>query len=475
MRRAGKWLTCLSIAPAVLIAGCTVGPDYSPPSSAALALPGQFHFAENSPSPPSGEAQLANWWRQFNDPTLSALVEQAVVQNLDIAVAVARLRQAREALVQARSERLPSVGGSTGLGRDISSQGNDRTSFSLAGNVAWDADIFGGVSRNIEASRADAQGAGFDLGAVRVAVIAEVVTNYVQARLTQQRLANARESLRIADENLEIARWRVQAGLVSSLDSEQARSQRAQTAASIPPLRESFAGAANRLAVLTGQAPGALEHVLTEQRPIPEPPRNVAVGIPADTLRQRPDVRSAERSLAAATARIGVAESQLYPGLRLTGNIGTSALSLGGLFDAVTGGVLASLTQTIFDGGRLRSQVRSQRAAAEGAFSAYRQAVLTSLEDVENGLVSLQAATARREAFVEALDAASNTAILARSQYRAGLTDFQTLLEAERALINAQDGLATSVGDEALSVVQLYRALGGGWNPLAPVESERRS
>src|SRR5690606_36351214 len=224
--------------------------------------------------------------------------------------------------------------------------------------------------------------------------------------------------------------------------------------------------AAFRLGVLTGQAPAALMEELKASRPIPEAPDAVAVGIPADTLRQRPDVRGAERTLAAQTARIGVAEAQLYPALRIGGNIGTSALSVGGLVDQVVGSLFGGLTQTLFDGGRLRSQVRSQEAAAEGALASYRQTVLNALEDVENGLVSLEAAKRRRAEFVIAQEAATNQAILARSQYRAGLTDFLTLLDAERSLLSAREGLLSSQADQTLSFVQLYRALGGGWDPL---------
>ena len=454
--------------------GCAVGPDYRPPAAVTLQVPDRYHAADSTA--PADAVTLAAWWRQFDDPALSALVERAIAANLDIAVATSRLQQAREAAIQARSEFLPTLNGSAGRGRDfvVRGFGLDSNRYSLGADAAWEADLFGRISRGVEAARAERQGAGYDLVAVRIAVIADVATNYIQARLAQQRLANARNSLRIADENLDIARWRVQAGLVSSLDAEQARAERAQTAATIAPLESNFAAAANRLAVLTGQAPGSLTASLATLRPIPTPPRQVAVGIPADTLRQRPDVRSAERSLAAATARIGIAEAQLYPGLRLTGNIGTSALAAGGLFDLVTGSLFAGLTQTIFDGGRLRSQVRAQRAVAEGAFSTYRQTVLTALEDVENALVALQSAMARHVQFVEALDAANNSAIFARSQYRAGLTDFQTLLQTERARINALDGLATSSGDEALAVVQLYRALGGGWDPSNASEDETR-
>ena len=361
---------------------------------------------------------------------------------------------------------MPQVGASAGAGRDFG-PGDDRSSFSLGADAAWEIDLFGRIRRGIEAAGADAEGVYFDREALRVAIAAEVATNYIQARLAQERLALARDTLAIADDNLQIARWRVEAGLASSLDSEQARAARAQTAASIPNIETAFASATYRLAVLTARPPGALTAELTAVRPIPDGPDEVAVGIPADTLRQRPDLRAAERSLAAQTARIGVAEAQLYPALRLSGNIGTSAFSLGGLFGAITGGIFSGLSQTLFDGGRLRSQLRSQQAATEGALAAYRQSVLTALEDVENALLALKSARERQAQFAIAFEAATNTAIFARTQYRSGLTDFQQLLEAGRSLLSARDGLAGSRGDEALALVQLYRALGGGWDPLA--------
>lgn len=409
--------------------------------------------------------ELAAWWAQLDDPVLDRIMAEALTANFDLAQSTARLRQARESLVQARAQLLPTVTASGGVGQTVDPDGEDRTSFSLDGDASWEADLFGGTARSIEASRADAEAAGFDLAAVRVAVAGEVATNYVQARLAQARLEVARDTLVIADENLEIAGWRREAGLVSSLDVEQARSQRAQTAATLPDLERSFRNAVHRLGVLAGRPPADLLALLSEPEPVPRPPAILAVGIPADTLRQRPDVRSAERSLAAATARIGVAEAQLRPALRLTGNLGSTAFSLGNIVDGITGSLFANLSQTIFDGGRLRSQVRSQQAAAEGSLAAYRQSVLTALEDVENGLAALERARERQEAFRVALDAARNQAILARSQYRAGLSDFQTLLEAERNLLSARDGLINAEADETLAAVQIYRALGGGWDP----------
>jgi multidrug efflux system outer membrane protein len=446
----------------LILTACTVGPNYRPPAPATLSVPATYYQRTAEAAP----ADLAHWWEQLGDPLLTRLIDQATANNLDLAVASARLVQARESLVQARAGQLPTVGATASAGRNFG-PGNNRNSFSLGADAAWEADLFGGVRRGVEAARADAEASFYDREAVRVSIAAELATNYVDARLAQERLAIARDTLAIADDDLQIATWRRQAGLVSSLDVEQARAARAQAAASIPTIENSFASATYRIAVLTGQAPGAVTGELGIVKPIPKGPAEVAAGIPADTLRQRPDVRAAERGLAAATARIGVAEAQLLPDLRLSGNIGTSALSIGGLFNAITGGIFSSLTQTLFDGGRLRSQVRSQRAATEAALATYHQSVLTALEDVENALNALRAARLRETQFAIAQEAATNSAILARSQYRSGLTDFQQLLEAERTLLSARDGAAASRGDEALALVQLYRALGGGWDSTA--------
>ena len=272
-----------------------------------------------------------------------------------------------------------------------------------------------------------------------------------------------RDTLRTQDDNLEIAGFRAQAGLVSSLDVEQARSQRAATAATIPSLVRAEAAARYRVAVLTGQAPGAVDARFLTSAAIPVPPTDIATGIPADVLRQRPDVRAAERQLAAATARIGVAQAQLYPALTLTANLQSQATALRTLTNIVTGGVFAQLAQTIFDAGRARSVVRQNRAATDEAFAGYKSTVLTALEDVENALATRDAAIARVAALTTQVDAATAVAVLARSNYRAGLSDFRTLLDAERTLLAARDGLAAAQGDRANAVVQLFLALGGGW------------
>lgn len=465
------------------VAGCAAGPDYVEPASSALGMPDNYY----APASDSQPQQIAEWWRNFDDPQLADYVSRALDGNLDIAQSASRLRQAREALIQSRADYLPSLGASAG-GResyDISGQrssivddnGNvvattDRatTTWSTGIDASWSVDLFGGIGRSVEAGRADLETAGYNLANVRTAIAAEVALNYISLRSAQASLAIARDTLTKQDDNLQIARWRRQAGLVSSLDVEQARTQRALTASSIPVIETNFANAANRLAVLTGVAPGTITDALAENGgSIPQGPESIAVGIPADTLRQRPDVRAAERTLAAATARIGVAQSRLYPSLSINGDIGASALSIGGLADAITGSLFAGLSQLLFDGGATQSAVRSQEAAAEGAFAAYQQSVLVALEDVENALVALEAANDRMVELEIALDAAQTTAILANSQYRSGLTDFRTEIDAERSLLDARDSLSGVHAAHAEALVRLYLALGGGWNPDAPL------
>jgi NodT family efflux transporter outer membrane factor (OMF) lipoprotein len=467
-----------------LLAGCTVGPDYRPRTAAELGVPDRYSM----PTAPTRE-DLTRWWDRFDDPTLGRLVQQAAANNTDVAQAVARLRQAREALVQSRASLLPTLSGSAGYQRNENLRGGGRSftlpdgtvvdtggggsnNFSVGASASYQVGIFGEIRRTVEASRAQLESSGYDYAAVLLSVQSEVARNYVLARAYQAQIANARASLGIQDDNLEIAGFRVQAGLVSSLDSEQARSQRAQTAATIPSLEQQYNAAVSRIGVLTGQAPGALKPELAATRPIPAGPAGVGVGIPADALRQRPDVRSAERALAAATAQIGVAKARLYPALAISGNINTNASSIAGIGDAITGSLFAGLTQAIFNGGRLRSQVRAQEAAADVALAAYKGTVLLALEDIENAITQLRTAQAREREFAVALDAASNSAILSRSQYRSGLTDFTTLNQQETALLSARNGLTQARGDASVALIALYVALGGGWDsstvPQAP-------
>ncbi|HZC38608.1 MAG TPA: efflux transporter outer membrane subunit [Sphingomicrobium sp.] len=465
---------------AMLLGGCAVGPNYRAPAPVSLGVPGVY--APPVTQPGAGNASesatalapgnLATWWQQFDDPLLTDLIGRATAGNLQIAQSLARLAEAREARVQAGADLFPTVNGSASASRNFthriaSGASSASTDLSLGVDASWQADIFGGIRRSVEAARANEAAAAFDLEGVRTSVAGEVATNYIDARLAQARLQIARSTLSTQDENLQIARWRVQAGLVSSLDVEQARAQRAQTAASIPLIETSYEQAVARLGTLTGQAPGALRAEMEAIEPIPRGPANLAIGIPADTLRRRPDVRSAERQLAAATARIGVAQASLFPTLTISGNLNTDAATIGKLGSLLTGGLFAQVAQAIFDAGKRKSEVRSSRAAADLAFANYKQTVLSGLEDVENSVQALESAKARQAQLAISVEASNNAAIYARSQYRSGLIDFLTLLQSEQTLLSARDQLASAEADQALALVQLYIALGGGWQPGA--------
>jgi len=478
----------LTLVLALPLAACATGPDYRPRTAPELGVPDAYSV----PADQRAREDMTRWWEKFDDPQLASLVQRAQSANLDVAQAVTRLHQARESLVQQRASLLPSVSASAGASRSESLRGGTttttlpdgsvtsfstggRNSFSIGGDASYQVDLFGGVRRGVESARAGYEASGFDYAAVLISVEAETAHNYVLARAAQAQLANARSSLALQDDNLQIAQWRVQAGLVSTIDQEQARAQRAQTAASIPTLEANYNGFVSRLGVLTGQAPGALKAELETVKPIPRGPAQVAAGIPAEALRQRPDIRAAERNLASATAQIGVAEARLYPSLSIGGSIDAGSSALSSIFDVITGRLFGNIAQTIFDAGRTRSQVRSAQAAADGAFLSYKQTVLTGLEDIENAVVALQAAQRREAEFRIALEASDNQAILARMQYRSGLTDFTTLNQAESALLSARNGLVSAQSDQSTALIQLYLALGGGWDssitPTAPARA----
>lgn len=455
----------LVLAGAMTLQACAVGPNYRPATPDALGVPQDYAAA----APQGALPDISTWWTSFDDPELTSLIDRARRGNLDIAQAVARLKQARESLIQSRASLFPSINASAGGGRSLIDATGPRNSFSIGGDASYQVDLFGGISRSVEAATASEQAAGYDLANVQTTIASEVARNYILARQYAANIGIAEDSLKIQDDNLQIAGWRVQAGLVSSLDLEQARQSRAQTAATVPALRQNYVAAVNRLGVLTGQAPSAVKTEMAAAQPIPLGPAAIPVGLPADILRHRPDVRSAERSLAAATAQVGVQKSALFPALGITGSINTSATAIDDIAKVVTGSLFANLTQLIFDAGRARSRVRAQEAAAEGALAFYKSTVLTGLEDVENALTALRSAEDSAREFTIAADAANNAAILARSQYRAGLTDFTTLNNAESALLSARNGLSNAKSARAQAMVALYLALGGGWDPAAPL------
>jgi NodT family efflux transporter outer membrane factor (OMF) lipoprotein len=364
-----------------------------------------------------------------------------------------------------RSDLFPSLtasaSGSRSESRDVT-----RDAYSAGFDASWELDVFGGVRRSVEAAEADLDRAGANLGDTQVSLAAEVALNYVELRALQARLGIARANLASQSETLQLTEWRAEAGLVSGQDVEQARTNREQTRAQIPNLETSSAEAEHRLDLLLGKAPGTLHARLVPAGELPDVPTGIAVGIPADVLRRRPDVRAAERQLAAETARVGVAEAARYPSFRLSGSIGIEALSFGDLTNDAdsSSSLLGGITAPIFDAGRLRNQVQAQDAVREQALVAYEQAVLTALQEVENALVALAGNRERVEALTNATRSARNAAELARQRYGAGLVDFQSVLDTERSVLSVEDSLASTRADGVLSLIRLYKALGGGWS-----------
>jgi outer membrane protein, multidrug efflux system len=462
MRLRSKLWSSLSLSAS--LSACAVGPNYRPESASALKVPAQYQSTKAATQTP---VDLATWWTSFNDPVLAQLVTRALAANNDIDAAEARLRAARASVKGARGALLPTVGGSASASDSeiVRGVGAGGDNYQVGLDASWEADIFGGNRRSLEASRATAQGARATLYDVQRSIAAEVALNYIDARNTQARLAVARANLGYQDETVQIAGWRVQAGLVSALDVEQAKVLRAQTAATIPQLEQTYASDANRIAVLTGEAPGAVTPLLDARTAIPLAPDAVEVGLPADLLRRRPDVMASEASLAAEVARIGVVEAQLYPALRLSGSLSSSAFSLGDIGSSILGNLIGSLTAPIFQGGQLRARVEGQRATADAALASYRGTVLRALEDVENAMVAIDKTKAREVALAVAETSAQTSVLYARNRYRAGLIDFQTLLESERSLLSSQDSRTSARAARATASVQLYKALGGGWSP----------
>ena len=449
---------------ALLLQGCAHrAPVASEAPGAALPV------AWNAPLP-AGVAvlpqvdDLARWWERFGDPQLSALVAQALQAHPSALSAQAALRQARaQARVQAAG-MLPDVSLS-GSAQRSRSGGQTGNSFQVGLDAGWEPDLFGRLDAGVQASQADARAAQASLEQVHVSLSAEVALQYISLRSLQQRLAIAQRNLETQQQTLQITDWRVQAGLATSLVAEQARAAAEQTAAQVPQLQASLAQARHALAVLIGQAPAALDAALAAPQAVPQPSQALALDIPADTLRQRPDVRVAQERVQAALARVSQADAARYPSLRLSGSLGLRALTLGALGDSASlvHSLLGSVAVPLFDGGATQAQVQVQQAALEQARQAYQLAVLTALKEVEDALVALQGEAARLAHLQQATQAAGNAALLAQQRYASGLIDFASVLETQRTQLATQDALATSQANLGSNHVRLFKALGGGW------------
>lgn len=456
--------TLTTFASALALAACSTGPDYARPDVRTAAA-GQF-VAASSPSVDTLAPVPANWWRLYNDPVLDGLIADALAHNTDVRAAVARLARARASLREVKVDRLPQGGVSASAthGRDPGIS-DASTTYSGGLEVAYEVDLFGRVSRGIEAARGDVGAAEADADAVRVAIVSDTARAYADASSAAERLAVAQRIVELLDRSLQLTEKQVQIGQTTRLDTARIAALLHQRQAEIPAIAAEREGALFRLATLTGRAPaelpptaGARTTSLSLERPIP-------VGDGAQLLARRPDIRAAERRLAAATARIGVATAQLYPQVTLGGSVGSSAGSIGNLFSNPIGFLVGPLINWSFsDHARARARVAGAEAGTQEALAQFDGTVLRSLEETENALSSYANALRRREALRTARDQAEVAARIVRAQQREGQVDSLVLLDAERTFAESEAQLADVNGDVSNAQINLFRALAGGWS-----------
>jgi NodT family efflux transporter outer membrane factor (OMF) lipoprotein len=459
----------------MLLAGCSaVGPDYVAPET---PVPAQWHNATTDAAADRQEpeeAALARWWRNLQDPELTRLILLAVADNIDVREAVSRIRQARYQHRISRAAFFPTVDAS-GTARK-SGQADDTGTitetelYSAGFDAVWELDLFGGTRRAAEAARADIEAGIEDLNDVMVTLTAEVATNYIALRTYQARLSVARRNVASQEETWQLLDTLSRTGMGDELAVSQARYNLESSRSKIPDLKVGVEESMNRLAVLTGQPAGTLHAQLAEARPLPAVSLELAVGVPADTLRQRPDVRRAERELAAQTARIGEAQADLYPKLTLNGSIGLESLSTGDLFSSASRvwSLGPSISWPIFRAGAIRNNIKVQEELQAQALARYEAAVLSALEEVENALTAYAQEQEKIEMLLAAAESARSAAELAGHQYTTGMIGFGDVLDAQRSLLSFEDQMAESRGAVLTDLVRLYKSLGGGWQSFGP-------
>jgi outer membrane protein, multidrug efflux system len=476
------------------LAGCAVGPDFRSPR---MLLPEAWRGA-SAPQPDQASAaavpvsvitpnptELGDWWRIFNDPMLSSLVERALTSNLDLALAKSRIRQARASRGVASAGLWPEVDASASYRRSSSggsSTGNSPTSASSSNtdssvggkqsdlfraglDAVWELDIFGGKRRNVEAAEADLYAAVETRRDVLVSLVAEVGNNYVTLRSLQQQLAIAQDNLRAQTKAAEIARKRFEAGYVGALDVATANAQVATLQSQIPVLESTAQATIYSLGVLLGHEPASLAQELAPPASIPVIPPEVPVGLPSALLLRRPDIRKAEAQLHAATARVGVATADLFPKFSLTGSLGFSSSDLASLanWGSHAWSMGPSVNWLIFDAGRIRANIEVQNALQEQALLTYQKTVLTALKEVETALTAYAKEHEQRRALTVAVVENRRAVSLSMELYVAGRTNFLSVLIAQRSLYVAEESLALSTRNQATDLIALYKALGGGW------------
>jgi len=460
-----------------LVASCVVGPKYVPPQP---ALPSTWQEAPHVGSVGDRSA-IERWWTEFHDATLTDLVTAAIVGNLDLKIAATRVREARAArgiaasaalpqagvhAQSARSERSDAVPPFNAVAGDASPFGSRTQNVFEGGfDAGWELDVFGGVKRDVEAAVAQVQAAEESRRDVLVTLVADVARNYVELRGAQRQLEILEATVRSQQDSLDLAKARFDAGLGTALDVERAEGLVDATRSRGPELQRLIKRAIYRTDVLLGEAPGGVASRVETPRPLPSQPPDVPELLPSELLSRRPDLRRAERDVAAATARVGVARSELFPRFSIGGNFGRRSRDAGDLGSSGSQFwfLFAGVRVPILSGGRIRSNIEVQDARQEQAVRQYEKAVLVAVEDVENALSSHTREQRRLEALRASVAANRRALDLATERYTGGLENFLSVLDAQRAVYAAEDGLAQSETNALVSLVAVYKALGGGW------------
>ncbi|MBL9138373.1 MAG: efflux transporter outer membrane subunit [Verrucomicrobiales bacterium] len=462
----------LAIAAAVLMGGCAVGPHYQPRHH---PVPESFGAGSPEANPASPMQVELQWWSHFGDPILNELQTKAATNNFDLKRGQARLQEARALWRETRFDLLPAIRSSasyenTQASIAASTPGTDREErhhelYRVGFDATWELDFFGRVRRNVEAGRATVASVEADQDDLRVSIQAEVAANYILLRSYQTQIAAAERQISNQSATLQLAETLRDGGRGTQLDVARARSQLESTRAMLPTLHAASDGTIHRLGVLCGRPPREEWSRLQVPAPIPNLRSTVQPGNPAELLRRRPDLRAAERQVAAATARIGVAVADLFPRVTFQGRLGLEASRLSQFDESGTDawGFGPRISWAAFDLGRVRQQVKAAQARAEASMNIYEQSVLLALEETENALSRYRHSRDRVEHLRRAESAASEAAQLAVQRYRDGVADFLSVLDSERVLLLLQFQLAGGESDLATSTVAVYKALGGGW------------
>jgi NodT family efflux transporter outer membrane factor (OMF) lipoprotein len=461
------------VVPAVLgavaaLGGCTVGPAYQRPQ---VATPSAYAEAAVQ-TPSASDASLARWWDRFNDPTLASLIDHALANNLDLQAAASRVREARLQEVSTRAGEYPNVNAIANAASVQSNRGggslipSDLNLFAVGFDATWEVDLFGGTRRALEAAKADTQAATWARRDGEVSLTAEVANDYLTLRALQARIALGQSEIQRQQSMFGLIYARRQAGFVTQLDVNRQTGEVESASAQIPALQADATAEIHALGVLLGETPEALEKSLAVAAPIPPAPPSLPAGLPSELLRRRPDLREAERRVAANNARVGAQIANLYPRLNLIGFGAFAGTALQSLFSSsnLIGAAVGMAAQPVFDAGRRHAAVDIAREQTTQSVLAYRTTVLGALRDVEDALSRYNSEQTRNAALARALDAAKNSQSIAQDEYKTGFVTFIDVLQAQTALLEVQDQLTQSDALVLTDLVALYKALGGGWS-----------